>query len=341
MGHSARIIPARAGFTVPARHRVVRRRDHPRSRGVYTPTPAEPRITAGSSPLARGLRRRCSFQVFLSGIIPARAGFTRYAVVRYAHSQDHPRSRGVYKRVAPTGTPSSGSSPLARGLRIYPVSALGLAGIIPARAGFTLYASPLPCVLQDHPRSRGVYGARRRRRRDPGADHPRSRGVYITAEPCVETVEGSSPLARGLRSGGGAAAGIVGIIPARAGFTLRASRWTGRSADHPRSRGVYVLQEPSDQGAAGSSPLARGLLRRLLADAAKARIIPARAGFTRPSIRLGDAGTDHPRSRGVYSGPASPPRMSTGSSPLARGLPPGPVRRRSPRRIIPARAGFT
>ena len=51
-----RIIPARAGFTDYGAGPEPRRRDHPRSRGVYLrPTPGGLRMS-GSSPLARGLR---------------------------------------------------------------------------------------------------------------------------------------------------------------------------------------------------------------------------------------------------------------------------------------------
>ena len=71
-------------------------------------------------------------------------------------------------------------------------------------------------------------------------DHPRSRGVYDTAGTADLDDEGSSPLARGLRVGVAVQESVVGIIPARAGFTV-ASRLTCRcSPDHPRSRGVYT-----------------------------------------------------------------------------------------------------
>ena len=72
----ARIIPARAGFTLflPAPRR--RRRDHPRSRGVYSTGEDRVSITPGSSPLARGLRTLNQIAAVRVGIIPARAGFT-------------------------------------------------------------------------------------------------------------------------------------------------------------------------------------------------------------------------------------------------------------------------
>ena len=71
----------------------------------------------------------------------------------------------------------------------------------------------------------------------------------------------------------------------------------------------------------GSSPLARGLLGVLLRPHVDARIIPARAGFTRSTSTLRSA--------------------MSGSSPLARGLRRRDSSRVSRRRIIPARAGFT
>ena len=131
------IIPARAGFTRRGGRAGTRPSDHPRSRGVYTSAPVVAVAPAGSSPLARGLRGRCSAPP--------------------AAPRDHPRSRGVYSRspaLSPTG---SGSSPLARGLRLSSPTAPGTRWIIPARAGFTLPGHDGWTVCQDHPRSRGVY----------------------------------------------------------------------------------------------------------------------------------------------------------------------------------------
>ena len=71
------------------------------------------------------------------------------------------------------------------------------------------------------------------------------------------------------------------------------------------------------------------------------RIIPARAGFTPWSVSLCSSQSDHPRSRGVYFSCLFGCVWSRGSSPLARGLHPGPRSHVAPHRIIPARAGFT
>ena len=95
------------------------------------------------------------------------------------------------------------------------------------------------------------------------------------------------------------------------------------------------------RSAAGSSPLARGLLQARAASAAQLRIIPARAGFTKHDAQFGDIVWDHPRSRGVYGRGGDSPGRGIGSSPLARGLPQFILCRHSGGGIIPARAGFT
>ena len=91
----------------------------------------------------------------------------------------------------------------------------------------------------------------------------------------------------------------------------------------------------------GSSPLARGLRAMCLECPATKRIIPARAGFTAIARLPPVEPADHPRSRGVYRGPARARRRPRGSSPLARGLPADEAATGSRKWIIPARAGFT
>ena len=71
-----RIIPARAGSTEYCVQVVVRKTDHPRSRGVYALIRAPTWVAAGSSPLARGLRIIAVAHPRVAGIIPARAGST-------------------------------------------------------------------------------------------------------------------------------------------------------------------------------------------------------------------------------------------------------------------------
>ena len=196
-----------------------------------------------------------------------------------------------------------GSSPLARGLLSVPFFSTGVGRIIPARAGFTSSTWLLPCRLPDHPRSRGVYGS------CASAAPPRS---------------GSSPLARGLHNERISKLLENGIIPARAGFTGRGTAAATPSSDHPRSRGVYVTTSATGHDSPGSSPLARGLRSQSASAGSCHRIIPARAGFTGGHGLPPPVAGDHPRSRGVYASFSTPPADTTGSSPLARGLPEAP-----------------
>ena len=133
-----RIIPARAGFTASCGATSGRRRDHPRSRGVYTTEAGRKNQSAGSSPLARGLHDHLGGRLPVGGIIPARAGFTATRRSRAIRVWDHPRSRGVYRRVRQVMPRFVGSSPLARGLLSIEWLASLRRGIIPARAGFTI-----------------------------------------------------------------------------------------------------------------------------------------------------------------------------------------------------------
>ena len=194
------IIPARAGFTLVSPAGASPSEDHPRSRGVYwAPFTAGP-CGAGSSPLARGLLDAAETAGDKGRIIPARAGFTA-------------RRRRI-------GTNGGGSSPLARGLRTDIRLEQFRDRIIPARAGFTLAGRVTAYSLPgSSPLARGL---RRHRQGAVGllVDHPRSRGVYDQRVDAPVEIQGSSPLARGLPHIGGHGGTQIGIIPARAGFTM-------------------------------------------------------------------------------------------------------------------------
>ena len=177
-----RIIPARAGFTRTTTRPAARQRDHPRSRGVYDSVFVWVVYRHGSSPLARGLHSNVLWNAPPAGTIPARAGFTSRTRSTRTGRSDHPRSRGVYRTGSWSRRRRRGSSPLARGLQVLltPVQLVGR--IIPARAGFTSWHDRVSFLYWDHPRSRGVYGA---------------------GENVEQFLDGSSPLARGLRTPGG------------------------------------------------------------------------------------------------------------------------------------------
>ena len=155
--------------------------------------------------------------------------------------------------------PLIGSSPLARGLPRVRQGARNLAGIIPARAGFTDCRNIV----------RRIHG-----------DHPRSRGVYLHIHAGNANAAGSSPLARGLQRAQQFRRARQRIIPARAGFTDSAGLCPPAVEDHPRSRGVYFYSHIFRKFVGGSSPLARGLPCHLQCGPQTMGIIPARAGFT-------------------------------------------------------------
>ena len=240
----------------------------------------------GSSPLARGLLPLSGGKWIEERIIPARAGFTAATLTTTNGTRDHPRSRGVYLDRRCVCVCQFGSSPLARGLRADRRVRHLCRGIIPARAGFTPWPRVAPHILQDHPRSRGVY--------------PGESGVRLS-------YVGSSPLARGLQAPATRLGGRGRIIPARAGFTGAAASASSNVRDHPRSRGVYERKSLLAPESPGSSPLARGLPRHRRATSCRQEdhprsrgvywvplrrpartygIIPARAGFTRAEERL-------------------------------------------------------
>ena len=186
----------------------------------------------------------------------------------------------------------------------------------------------------------GIAGGRRRDSLRPPY-HPRSRGVYKMDRATVAPIAVSSPLARGLLAQPLNLLMEQGIIPARAGFTVRQVGVLQEEGDHPRSRGVYKTLAIHTAIYVGSSPLARGLQFRVDVLVVGVRIIPARAGFTRRPSAAPRRSWDHPRSRGVYTRQIRQRLRHNGSSPLARGLPTHTVGGRFALGIIPARAGFT
>ena len=98
---------------------------------------------------------------------------------------------------------------------------------------------------------------------------------------------------------------------------------------------------PDCEGTGGSSPLARGTLRRQMRQVLTQRFIPARAGNTGCWTSCAASGTVHPRSRGEHPRRKTRAEQFTGSSPLARGTPAPAEPLNHPPRFIPARAGNT
>ena len=213
-----------------------------------------------------------------------------------------------------------GSSPLSRGIPEGCCISTAAVRIIPALAGNTIVAAL------------AYFG---------GRDHPRSRGEYSNSSIPGGMRTGSSPLSRGIPRPNGHLPHNRGIIPALAGNTSCLSRAGRFPGDHPRSRGEYVPLAFQRGREGGSSPLSRGILRRVFLGLLRSRIIPALAGNTLRTERTHHVTQDHPRSRGEYTHFHTTTVPARGSSPLSRGiLVPvrGPPERQG---IIPALAGNT
>ena len=171
--------------------------------------------------------------------------------------------------------------------------------------------------------------------------HPRSRGEHTRNIHRMIAPLGSSPLARGTRLDSHIAANRAGLIPARAGNTVKRDPNPRVLRAHPRSRGEHTVLSPGKIPRRGSSPLARGTpsgksrSKRLLG------LIPARAGNTPARSVKAMHGWAHPRSRGEHSRPLGEGDAWVGSSPLARGTLEANRHLRHQLGLIPARAGNT
>ena len=194
--------------------------------------------------------------------------------------------------------PSIGSSPRARGAVIAALFLTHPVGIIPARAG-------------SRPKSCGDYPSLR--------DHPRARGEQLIILMISAPILGSSPRARG--AAGEFFWGVFsnGIIPARAGSSLRDSSLPHSREDHPRARGEQCAEKGVRGFQLGSSPRARGAALVYPNGEYCRWIIPARAGSSRAASQAWLFGRDHPRARGEQLSRPMSLRRGRGSSPRARG----------------------
>ena len=172
----------------------------------------------GSSPLARGAQAGIPRLETARGLIPARAGSTLGLTSRITRVWAHPRSRGEHACWTRPRAQAEGSSPLARGAPSAGTQRSANNGLIPARAGSTVFRRCFCRITGAHPRSRG--------------EHRLTRCLSVKGA-------GSSPLARGALLGSFNSAVQRGLIPARAGSTPGKTPSTIPSRAHPRSRGEH------------------------------------------------------------------------------------------------------
>ena len=320
IGSLVGIIPARAGSTALLSCRGQTLGDHPRSCGEHSVKTSYATKSEGSSPLVRGALGRALGCGCVRGIIPARAGSTRYVEAFQSRCWDHPRSCGEHLVNNSFISSTIGSSPLVRGALAFRYADSRSCRIIPARAGSTPPYRTCRRLTRDHPRSCGEHHA-----------------VPVDVILCL----GSSPLVRGARWNGNIRCIRIGIIPARAGSTLRTSPCMQAPWDHPRSCGEHPYGGVLNICILGSSPLVRGARRCTASRRTASRIIPARAGSTRSSRAHRGMRGDHPRSCGEHTVLPLVSIGVRGSSPLVRGAL-FPAHTHSLEiGIIPARAGST
>ena len=315
-----RFIPARAGNTWGRPASPPHAPVHPRSRGEHGDAPRSEAPSDGSSPLARGTRGRPLPDRRPGRFIPARAGNTGAHDGAASPSPVHPRSRGEHRDCSILLGDGGGSSPLARGTLPRRARRRRTPRFIPARAGNTRPPCSRPGAPPVHPRSRGEHPDSGRRRRAPTGSsplargtreapagprlerrfiparagntartsaaprrpsvHPRSRGEHDNLIDLINSVDGSSPLARGTPVGHALSSRGQRFIPARAGNTGARPAGGPRAPVHPRSRGEHDDAARLPGTLYGSSPLARGTRPRCPQHWRDCRFIPARAGNT-------------------------------------------------------------
>ena len=268
----------------------------------------------------RGTRWRGHVQHQKQGIIPAHAGNTHPNTHPCPRTWDHPRACGEH-RVGIRGSRCPlGSSPRMRGTHPCRLSALGLAGIIPAHAGNT-GGDEFESVFL--------------------GDHPRACGEHRLALSLPHGLEGSSPRMRGTLHGGVDALKTAGIIPAHAGNTAPCTLRPAGCRDHPRACGEHTIRFKAGSLDMGSSPRMRGTPYGTVVAKVTPRIIPAHAGNTRIVSFQFQRIWDHPRACGEHTSLPTVSFIAMGSSPRMRGTPVIIVPEAYGVGIIPAHAGNT
>ena len=233
---------------------------HPRAGGENSAVGVSGRSGAGSSPRGRGKLVILTSSEQLKGLIPARAGKTLFDVSTGKQRRAHPRAGGENCAAWSFSLWMGGSSPRGRGKQHPQRERPGGHRLIPARAGKTKLLLEFPRLFRAHPRAGGE-----------------NKGV----EDAGGVLEGSSPRGRGKPLRLPTARSARGLIPARAGKTLRSRRLEKLAAAHPRAGGENSSSSLLSSSEAGSSPRGRGKRVAHVSPFLRRGLIPARAGKTR------------------------------------------------------------
>ncbi len=213
-----RLTPARAGNTATTPTDSASRWAHPRTGGEHVTSTNEVTSPSGSPPHGRGTPGAPLHQSLDDRLTPARAGNTRVVVSHDRLLPAHPRTGGEHGGLSWADGWKAGSPPHGRGTPRHHHTALGSAGLTPARAGNTpRTATAAPC-RSAHPRTGGEHG----RAVQFGIVHV-----------------GSPPHGRGTLDGGGGAGQLAGLTPARAGNTSSSAAGSPGRWAHPRTGGEH------------------------------------------------------------------------------------------------------
>ena len=280
-GKSDRLIPARAGKTIPPPYTPPAPKAHPRACGENWQKYCAASHIPGSSPRVRGKRIWELPRRPADRLIPARAGKTnnnRRPIVR-----------------------CYGSSPRVRGKPSPSTTLRYILGLIPARAGKTPSTAASAGYWAAHPRACGENEEDGDYRKRMDGSSPRVRGKLRSTSPrrgvngliparagktegtpttCTRATAhpracgenrifrrrgvhwgGSSPRVRGKRPGLPRGADEPGLIPARAGKTRLREALAPVAGAHPRACGENLNTRDGDRTSSGSSPRVRGKLR--------------------------------------------------------------------------------
>ncbi len=214
---------------------------HPRRRGEHVGVGNDTGVEVGSSPQARGTPNIRSQINEVTRLIPAGAGNTQYGWGCVGAGPAHPRRRGEHRIVIAKRAPSSGSSPQARGTLEADTAAALAVRLIPAGAGNTATCACRVAIAGAHPRRRGEHAIASMDKVEDWGSSPQARGTPQVARPHDDR---------------------PGLIPAGAGNTPRAPCAISRARAHPRRRGEHSQFASTYFAIRGSSPQARGTLRR-------------------------------------------------------------------------------
>ena len=176
----SRFIPAGAGNTTRMPPSPTSQPVHPRWRGEHRRRLSRIGRFIGSSPLARGTRRKDNRPGAVPRFIPAGAGNTIRCAPAAGRSAVHPRWRGEHpfaRRQVPT---PDGSSPLARGTRLPARQDQAGRRFIPAGAGNTILKNRMHLQFRFIPAGAGNTNPPRRAARAIPV-HPRWRGEHGSA----------------------------------------------------------------------------------------------------------------------------------------------------------------